>query len=354
MRRVPRGVRTICLATLGGLALTATGVQAQGCEPIRFTTPIDLGGEGQAYQRGGRWRLTVAYRRLLSRDWYIGSTSSPDQAPGGSVPVFRINSLLADLAYSINDRIRVRVSVPYSAGSLTRVWPDRQSHRQTAAGVGDISLAGDLWLGDPKGHENGNIGLGLGVKMPTGRHDIGSQFYTATGPVGFPADQTIQPGDGGWAVTLQTQAFRRLAETWFLYGSGSYMVSPRAETDVKQSPAATAANWSVPDVYSARLGAAFSAFPDLGVSVSLGGRLDGIPLRDLVGGGDETTIKRTSRIIYADPGLSLTRGRSTFTLSVPVRLYVNRFKSLLEERSGGLGGGGFAKYLVFASASYRF
>ena len=67
---------------------------------------------------------------------------------------------------------------------------------------------------------------------------------------------------------------------------------------------------------------------------------------------DELTVKRTPQIIYADPGLSLRRGRTNFTLSVPIRLHVNRTKSGLEERTpNAVNGGGYAKYLTFASIS---
>ncbi|MEO7520826.1 MAG: hypothetical protein ABIW79_03315, partial [Gemmatimonas sp.] len=173
------------------------------------------------------------------------------------------------------------------------------------------------------------------------------------GAVDFPADQTIQPGDGGWAILLQTQAFRQITEGLFTYASGSYMVSPKARSDVEWFPNA-GVYWSVPDVYSARVGAAASVLPDQGVTVSLGGRIDGIPVHDLLGGGDDGTIKRSSYMIFADPGLSMTRGKGTFTVSMPYRLKVNRTKSLLEQRTNALNGGGFAKYLVFASYSRRF
>ena len=81
--------------------------------------------------------------------------------------------------------------------------------------------------------------------------------------------------------------------------------------------------------------------------------MDGIPVRDLVGGGDDSTVKRSSLVMFADPGLSLTRGRGTMTLSVPYRVHVNRQKSILEQRTGALNSGGFAKYLVFVSYTHR-
>ena len=130
------------------------------------------------------------------------------------------------------------------------------------------------------------------------------------------------------------------------------MASPKAKSDVPWVPG-SAQHWSVPDVYSARLGGAFDVLPSQGLTLSLGGRMDGIPVHDLLGGGDDDTIKRTAYVVFADPGLSLTRGKGTFTASVPYRLHVNRQKSLFEQRTNALNAGGFAKYLVFLSYSHR-
>lgn len=338
---------------LGSISFVPRDGVAQGCEPIRFTTPVNLGGEGQAYQSGREWQVTLAYRRLVSNEWFVGTRESSSLAPGGQAPEFRIHTFVAEVAYAVNDRYRVRLSVPVSTGSLSRLWPDKLHHEQSATGIGDISLMGEAWLLAPRTHEGGNVSVGLGVKAPTGSHTIASQFYAASGAVDFPADQTIQPGDGGWAVLLQTQAFQQITERLYGYAFGSYMVSPKARTDVQWVPN-SGQYWSVPDVYSARLGGAFSVLPEHGLTMSLGGRVDGIPVHDLLGGGDASTIKRTSYVLFADPGVSLTRGKGTFTLSVPYRLHVNRQKSLLEERTNTLNAGGFAKYLVFASYSHRF
>jgi hypothetical protein len=333
-------------------ALIASPAKSQGCEPIRFTTPVNLGGEGQAYQPGGEWRLALAYRRLESNQWFIGSTDASSRAPGGQSPVIKIHTFVANVAYSVNERISAELSIPISTGSFSRKWADGVVHQQSATGVGDLTLMGETWILTPRSHPRGNIEVGLGVKAPTGSHTIGSQFYTRNSAVDFPADQTIQPGDGGWGLIVQSEGFRQLSERTFAYASGSYMASPKAHTDVPLIPDSTT-YWAVPDVYSARLGGAFAVLPDQGLTMSLGGRVDGIPIHDLLGGGDETTIKRTAYVIFAEPGLSLTRGKGTFTLSVPYRLKVNREKSLYEQRTNGTNGGGFAKFLVFASYSHR-
>ena len=350
------GTRRItgALLAIASVPLLSTPAAAQGCEPIRFTVPISLGAEGQAYQPRHEWKVTLAYRRLLSDQWFIGTERNDALAPGGSSPIFEIHTGIFDLAYGVSDRVTVRMSVPFSRGSLTRTWGDGIEHTQRASGFGDISVQGEAWLLEPRKHERGNVAIGLGLKAPTGSHSKPSQFYQATGPVDFPADQTIQPGDGGFAILTQLQAFRQVTERTSFYAFGSYMISPKKQSDVAGAPSPTALRWSVPDVYSVRSGVAFNVLPDYGLSASLGARLDGIPVRDLIGGGDEGTIKRTSRILFAEPGLSYTRGKDNFTLSVPWVVKVNRIKSLTEQQPDGpLNAGGFAKYLVFASYSRR-
>ena len=349
-------MRRIAGAVLGiaCLPLLSTLSSAQGCEPIRFTVPVSLGGEGQAYHPRHEWKATLAYRRLISNQWFVGTERSDELAPGGSAPVFAIHTGIVDLAYGVSDRMTVRMSVPFSRGSFTRTWPDGQQHTQRATGIGDISVQGEAWLFEPRTHEQGNVSIGLGLKMPTGSHSKPSQFYTASGASEFPADQTIQPGDGGFAILTQLQAFRQVTERTSLYAFGSYMISPKKQSDVAFAPAPGALRWSVPDVYSVRTGVAFDVLPDHGLSASLGARFDGIPVRDLVGGGDDDTIKRTSRILFAEPGVAYARGRDNFTVSVPWRVKVNRMKSLAEQQpGGGLNAGGFATYLVFASYSHR-
>ena len=326
------------------VALAPAGVAGQGCEPIRFTTPVNLGGIGQAYaQSGGQWQLGLSYRHLSSDEFFVGTESRPDMGPGKQPPEFKIHTFVADIGYAFNDQFRLRLAVPFSTGQLvTHTGANGAPVEQNASGIGDVSLMGEGWVLNPRTHGRGNIAFGLGFKAPTGSHTIESN--------GAVADQRVQPGDGGWGILLGSQAFHQITERSNAYATGFYMVSPKAESDIKRGTA----YWSVPDVYSARLGATYDVQPDWGLSLSLGGRLDGIPVHDLVGGGDGSTVKTSSQIVYADPGLSVGRGKSTFTLSVPVRMWVNREKSELEQSTGQLNGGGFAKYLVFASYAWRF
>ena len=347
MRAFGRSTNTLqrCLA-LSALLVSGTKAGAQGCEPIRFTTPVNLGGQGKAYQPAHDWELTLAWRHLNADDFYVGKDNT-----GGQPGLFEINSFVGDVSYAANDRIRLRLSVPFQTGSFSHKFADGAIHQQTAKGIGDISAMAETWLLDPRTNESGNVSIGLGFKAPTGSHAQMSTFYTATGPVPFPADQTIQNGDGGWAIMTQAQAFRQVMPRAFAYLGGSYMISPKKQTEIVWFPGSTL-HWSVPDVYSARAGGAFSVLPDQRLTVSLGARIDGIPVHDLIG-ADGDTNKRSSYVIYSDPGLSVRNGRGTFTISTPVRLAVNRKQSVFEQKTHSPASGGFAKFLVFASYSYR-
>ena len=343
------GCRTTQLPGVLALAsflVCGAAVGAQGCEPIRFTTPVNLGGQGKAYQPAHEWELGLAWRHLNADDFFVGSTNV------GGRGIHEINTFVGSVSYAATDRIRLMVSVPFQTASFSRIWGDGDVHYQTTHGIGDISAGAETWLLDPRTNESGNVSISLGFKAPTGSHTQLSTFYSATGPVPFPADQTIQNGDGGWAITTGAQAFRRVMSRTFVYLGGSYMISPKAQSDVNGTPGVSIP-WAVPDVYSMRAGGVYSVLANGHLSLSLGARFDGTPVHDLIGGGDATTIKRPFFLVYTEPGLSVTNGRGTLSLSAPIRTAVRRESSVFEQGINASGGGGFAKFLVFAGYSYR-
>jgi len=127
-------------------ALTVSSAAAQGCEPIRFTTPVNLGGQGEVYHRAHEWQFTIAYRRLVSNEWFVGTKENSAAAPQGESPIIRIHTFVADVAYAFGERYRLGLSVPVSVGSFTRKWADGLEHEQTANGIGDVSFIAYTWV----------------------------------------------------------------------------------------------------------------------------------------------------------------------------------------------------------------
>ena len=323
-----------------------------------------MGGQGESRLTdlgAHQWQVAVGYRYLHGNQFFVADQVRSDFAPFGQPIIYYIHSVDVTVTYAATDRYTLSLTVPLLHGMQSRFYADTARHAAQAFGLGDISLVGSAWLLDPGTHLKGNVALGVGVKAPTGSNRYTDNFFRADGSsVQYPVDQSIQPGDGGWGVILQMQAFRKLLRRAFAYATGAYLVSPRALSNVlRPQPNGTPSMvyWSVPDVYSGRLGLAYAVWPEQGVSISLGGRVDGIPYHDLIGGGDEG-FRRPGHVVFFDPGLAVTRGRGTFTLSTPIRVTESLADSATVRPNGSpsptRASGDLARLLIFVSYSRRF
>ena len=319
-----------------------------------------MGGHGEAQSTDlqvHEWLVAVDYRYLHADRYYVGSQqTTPGAQFFGQPLIINVQSANFNVTYGASDRVSVRLTVPVSYGSQSRVYADTARHVARAGGIGDIGLVGTAWLLNPRTHLKGNVALGAGVKAPTGNYRFTDRFFLANGSsVQFPVDQSIELGDGGWGVILQGQAFRQVIPRGFAYFTGSYLVSPRNQTDVVRAPTSpgSAVHVSVPDVYTARLGLSYGLLPEQGLSVSLGGRVDGIPYHDLIGQSDG--FRRPGYILFLDPAVALERGPSTFTFGAPIRVFARLASAnLLKGPGGSIGSGDLAGVLMFVGYARRF
>ncbi|PYP49737.1 MAG: hypothetical protein DMD45_13425 [Gemmatimonadetes bacterium] len=320
-----------------------------------------MGGHGESQStdlRAHEWQVAVDYRHLHADRFFFGSqATTPPQQFFGQPLFINVHSANINVTYAETDRFSVRLTVPVSYGSQSRFYQDSVRHVVRAGGIGDIGLVGNTWLLDPGTHARANFALGAGVKIPTGTNKFTADYFLKGGSsVQFPVDQAIELGDGGWGVILQGQAFGQVAPRTFAYFTGSYLVSPRDQTDVMRAPPGetnSTVHISVPDVYTGRLGLSYGLVPEQGLLVSVGGRVDGIPYHDLIGKNDG--FRRPGYIIFMDPSVSLGRGRGTFTLSTPIRVAARLATASQSKLSGGtIGAGDLAGVLVFVGYARRF
>jgi len=319
-----------------------------------------LGGHGESQStdlRAHEWQVAVDYRYLHADRFYVGSQqTTPGAQFFGQPLIINIHSANVNVTYAASDRVSMRLTVPVSYGSQSRFYADTARHIVRAGGIGDMGLVGTAWLLNSRTHPKGNVALGAGVKIPTGNDKFADAYFLANGSsVQFPVDQSVELGDGGWGVIVQGQAFREVAPRAFAYFTGSYLVSPRNQTDVVRAPTSpgSAVHISVPDVYTGRLGLSYGLLPERGLSVSLGGRVDGIPYHDLIGKSDG--FRRPSVIVFLDPAVGLERGPNTFTFSSPIRVFARLASAnLLTGPGGSIGSGDLAGVLMFVGYSRRF
>jgi hypothetical protein len=319
-----------------------------------------LGGQGEGQSgdlRAHEWQVALDYRYLHADQFFFGTQrSTPPPAFFGQPLIITIHSANVNLTYAATDRFSLRLTVPVSQGSQSRFYADTARHVVHAGGIGDVGLVGTAWLLNSRTHTSANVALGLGVKVPTGSNKITDDYFLADGSsVQHSVDQSVELGDGGWGIILQGQAFRRVAPRAFAYFTGSYLVSPRNQTEIVRAPVGrdTSVHYSVSDVYTGRLGVSYAILPEQGLTVGLGGRIDGIPYHDLIGKSDG--FRRPGYAVFIDPGVALARGRSTFMFSAPIRVAQRLATYQMAMNSGGtIGAGDLAAVLIFVGYARRF
>jgi hypothetical protein len=254
------------------------------------------------------------------------------------------------IGYALTPRVTLTASVPIMfAKRKSGRTPDRIFHSN---GIGDISLGARMWLIRPPSESRQNIAFGVGIKLPTGKPDVTNTFMTAAGPVTSVADQSIQLGDGGVGAVFDLQAFKAVKFMTF-FASGTYLVNPRNTNGVRTGRSRPSeAIMSVADQYAARVGVAVPAPRIRGLSISFAGRIEGVPVRDLIGKSEG--FRRPGYAISVEPGFIYTRGRDTWSISMPIAVERNRRRSVTDIMDGRHGDAAFVDNLLLIGYSRRF
>jgi hypothetical protein len=343
------------LAATGAIVLAgaAQNAYAQGCVLIREAAPV-IGSASSTYLRPGEWQLDVSFRDSTADRHYSLDVEQVQRQQLGTNVINTQKQTLFNLSHAISDRMSFSVAVPIVVATwgiprpLTPPGPRATEHGQ---GLGDISAIGRYWVFDPSTHSTGNLSVGLGFKAPTGNQNQYDVYNDNNGfnPTSKAIDQSIEPGDGGWAAQLELQGFTRVGRA-FVFGSANYLLNPK---DVNDAPSGRAAGLyqrdvnSVPDQYVMRVGVGAPLWKNLGASIAY--RVEGVPRYDVLGRSDG--FRRPGQERYLEPGLTFTAGRSTLQVNIPIGVY--RYRGP-DPYTGANGDATFPDYVALASLSYRF
>jgi hypothetical protein len=314
---------------------------------------LSLGAEGVSHLEGGQWEASVNYRYLYADEGYIGDRIDPTykRTIGAQLT---LHSIDVQATYAFSPRFSSTLTIPFFYGEASSIRESTNRQVVTAGGLGDVRLVANAWLLDPRKHGQGNLSIGVGVKAPTGDEKASDTFVTAAGVQTRPVDIAIQPGDGGWGIVLELVGYQKIINRLYGYVAGSYLINPREQNDAFTTVPVYGAvrPLSVPDQYLGRVGVSYGIWPQQGLSLSFGGRIDGVPTRDLIGGNEG--FRRPGFSVYVEPGVTWMRGKNTFNLFTPVLVDANRERNIYDDRFGGHGPGAFADYLIIASFLRRF
>lgn len=329
---------------------------------IRQTAPV-FGAASKLVPEKGDWQVSLSYRGLDSDDHYSGSEHQRVRDREQTYVINTQQALDLGVSYTATDRLSFTLGIPIVKSSWAVPTPIRPvpgpRAKQEASGLGDISLTGRYWAFAPESRHN--VSLGLGIKAPTGEYDV-TQVYPnidGTNASRKAVDQSVQPGDGGWGLLFDVQAFRQFKKAT-LFASGTYLANPR---DTNGTPSILVGLGlggnpdfaregilvnSVPDQYLVRMGAVVPV-GQTGLGVSLAYRVEGLPRYDLI--GDSHGWRRPGHEMFVEPGIAYSKGASTWSLNVPIGFYRNREPN---PYSGREGDATFPDYILLTGISYRF
>ena len=312
----------------------------------------------------GEWRASGNYNWFSSDRHFIGDEEFTLPNDLGHEAVNEANYFEVNLQRALTKRLSLGLTIPvvHYTRSTYHEHDFLGRFETSASGLGDIRMAAYYLLFDPDENPDGNIVLGGGPKFPTGEYDAEDTFQSVNGPVVKPVDQSIQPGDGGWGVTLEVDGFYRLWETVNAYLQAYYLFNPENTNGVPSLVDSSRNPFegvnSIPDQYVARGGLSYVVNPDWGLTLSLGGLIEGVPAQDLI--GDSDGFRRPGYAVFIEPGVTIARGKWYLSVTVPVAVYRNRVQSLADEKLSDLtgfyihGDAAFADYLITASLSWKF
>jgi hypothetical protein len=257
---------------------------------------------------------------------------------------------LFDVALSY--RVSRRWSVSFSGPIMDA---DRINHRTKgvteSTGLGDMSVGARFWVWRPPTESRRNIQIGFSLKLPTGKPNATSLISGVPNPSTTPTtvDQSIQLGDAGTGVSLEYSAYQGLPKRFTLFSTGIYLLNPR-NTYAATTPGARVL--SVSDQYLLKGGVGY-AVPRLhGLALSVAGRHEGVPARDLI--GREDGFRRPGYAVSVEPGAQLARGKSMWSFSYAIAVRRDRTRSVSDVRSGGHGDAAFADGVLMVGYSRSF
>ncbi len=378
---------TFLIILLFALFFSTENLLAQGCVAIRNMgcSGTTIGGNTAGFLQKREFQVLGNYRYFKSFRHFRGSHEEVERVEKNTEVINKAHSFELGFAIGITDRLSVSASLPINFNDRSSLYehygnpkanpednPLGWSHTRFhtgSRGIGDLRLTGTYWLFDPAKGGKGNLAIGLGVKAPTGNEEVKDDFHklTSTGQdtiINKYADQSIQLGDGGWGFSLETQGYYSVMPRASVYFSGFYMFTPQEHNGVARQtvtteyPKSIVNYFAVPDQFAARVGFGYAVLPQAGLSMNLGGRVEGVASEDLIGGKEG--YRRPGYVVSVEPGITWSYQNFNIALNVPFAVYRNRTQSVsdkaITEATGKFtqGDAAFADYLTSLSVSYRF
>ncbi|HYK38201.1 hypothetical protein [Alloacidobacterium sp.] len=328
---------------------------AQGCVAAHSEQPIIAGLDATSQPRSSNLlhglSVTIGFRTYNSYKHYIGTVYQVQRAEMHNQVQNHVDLYDLGLSYQLTPRWSIIADIP---GMTATRHQQGNVNVYRSGGIGDMLVGAQAWVWRPPTESHGNIAFSAQLKLPTGINDAKGTTILSNGQKQVrPFDESIQPGDGTWGFALATEAYREFYFRTTGYFTGSWLFSPQDTTGVKTYRSAPGEDViSATDQYLWRGGFSHPVPKLYGLALSIGGRMEGVPVRDAF--GSSNGFRRPGYVISMEPGLMYVRGRNMVNVSGPWAMERNRKTSVTDYANHTHGDAAFSDYTVIASYTRNF
>ena len=223
-------IRSIRRRTLAGVLLSVAPGAAWACATCGCTLSADA---AMGYSAISGWRFNVLYDYIQQDTLRSGTHSASGVPDGNELEHDTLNRYLtAGVSYTPTSSWNFDLRVPYvtrthsTYGTFDSTQPLPELSSSRSSSLGDIRVIGS-YQGLLPTH---NLGLQLGVKLPTGQYGTSVNF--STGPnAGTPLDASLQPGTGSTDVIIGAYYYPAVSQDFDVFANGQFQSAVQHKPD---------------------------------------------------------------------------------------------------------------------------
>ncbi|HEY4442747.1 MAG TPA: hypothetical protein VGN30_00590 [Steroidobacteraceae bacterium] len=215
---------------LAAVGLSIAPMTSWACASCGCTLNADA---AMGYSTEPGWRLILEYDYIHQDQLRSGSHAISRVPDGFELEHDTLNRYLtAGVDYSPNADWNIDLRIPYvirthsTYGSYDSTQPLPTLSDSRSSSLGDVKLIGS-YQGFLAMH---NLGLQLGVKLPTGQY--GTDIRFRNGPAaGLPLDASLQPGTGSTDIIVGAYYYQPISQNFDLFANVQFQSAVKSKQD---------------------------------------------------------------------------------------------------------------------------
>jgi hypothetical protein len=204
--------------------------RSQACASCGCTLSADA---AMGYSALPGWRLSIEYD-YINQDQLRSGTETVSGVPADTELEHQtINQYVtAGVSYSPNSSWNFTLLAPYvirshsTYGDYDPTQPLPELSRSFSSSIGDVKLVASYQGFLP----TNNLGVQLGVKLPTGQYGTAVDFYS--GPnAGEPLDASLQPGTGSTDIIVGAYYYQAISQNFDAFVNAQFQSAVKQRMD---------------------------------------------------------------------------------------------------------------------------